>query len=132
MAPAAVSGLRGPLAVEELPLPLATGAPAVVVGVGGVGHIALQLLRVLGASNVVAVDTDPRRRALAAELGAHDVLGEQVDIADAVRELTNGAGADVVLDVSAPTRRTLGLAMLASARHVFADRATAGRSARRP
>ena len=39
-----------------------------------------------------------RRRRLARELGADEVLGEQADVADAVREATNGAGADVVLD----------------------------------
>ena len=50
------------------------GTTAVVIGVGGVGHIALQLVRELGASRVVAVDTDERRRALAAELGAAEAL----------------------------------------------------------
>ena len=47
---------------------------------------------------MIAVDTDERRRRLARELGADEVLGEQEDVAAAVRELTDGAGADVVLD----------------------------------
>ena len=63
-------------------------------GVGGVGHIALQLVRELGSSRVIAVDTDERRRRLAAELGADEV----VDGADAVREATDGRGADIVFD----------------------------------
>ena len=74
------------------------GTTAAVIGVGGVGHIALQLLKVLGGGSVIAIDTDERRRRLARELGADEVLGEQDDVADAVREATNGAGADVVLD----------------------------------
>ena len=54
--------------------------------------------RALGSGRIVAIDTDERRRALARELGADEVLGEQVDVVDAVREATNGAGADVVID----------------------------------
>jgi NAD+-dependent secondary alcohol dehydrogenase Adh1 len=73
---------------------LVPGTTAVVIGVGGVGHIALQLVRELGSSSVIAVDTDERRRRLAAELGADDVL----DSADAVREATDGRGADLVFD----------------------------------
>jgi D-arabinose 1-dehydrogenase-like Zn-dependent alcohol dehydrogenase len=41
------------------------GTTAVVIGVGGVGHIALQLVRELGSSRVIAVDTDERARRLA-------------------------------------------------------------------
>jgi NAD+-dependent secondary alcohol dehydrogenase Adh1 len=69
-----------------------------VIGVGGVGHIALQLLRVLGSARVIAVDTDERRRRLARELGAEEVLGDQPDVAGAVREATDGRGADLVVD----------------------------------
>src|SRR4029453_15477002 len=63
---------------------------------------ALQLVGVLGAARVIGIDTDARRRKLAAELGADDVLGEDENVADAVRELTDGAGADVVLDFGGP------------------------------
>jgi NAD+-dependent secondary alcohol dehydrogenase Adh1 len=114
VAPHADAGLTAYHAVKKLLPLLVPGTTAAVIGVGGVGHIALQLLRVLGASMVVAVDTDPRRRALATELGADEVLGEQADVAGAVRELTNGAGADVVLDVvGTDATHALGLAMLA-------------------
>jgi NAD+-dependent secondary alcohol dehydrogenase Adh1 len=65
-----------------------------VGGVGGVGHIALQLLKVLGGGSVIAVDTDERRRKLAAELGADQVFSDTAD----VREATDGAGADVIVD----------------------------------
>ena len=76
------------------------------------GHIALQLVRELGSSDVLALDTDERRRRLATELGAKEVFdGGDVD---AVREATNGWGADIVLDfVGTDSTHADGLAMLA-------------------
>jgi NAD+-dependent secondary alcohol dehydrogenase Adh1 len=94
VAPHADAGLTAYHAVKRLAHLLVPGTTAVVIGVGGVGHIALQLVRELGSSSVIAVDTDERRRRLAAELGADDVL----DSADAVREATDGRGADLVFD----------------------------------
>jgi NAD+-dependent secondary alcohol dehydrogenase Adh1 len=99
IAPHADAGITAYHAVRKLVPLLLPGSTAAVIGIGGVGHIALQLVRVLGAARVVAIDTDERRRALARELGADEVLGEQDDVAGAVRELTDGGGADVVLDV---------------------------------
>jgi NAD+-dependent secondary alcohol dehydrogenase Adh1 len=85
-----------------------------VIGVGGVGHVALQLLRLLGGGAVIGIDTDERRRALARELGADEVLGGEDGVAGAVREATNGAGADVVLDfVATDATHAAGLEMLA-------------------
>jgi NAD+-dependent secondary alcohol dehydrogenase Adh1 len=94
VAPHADAGITAYHAVKRLLPRLAPGTISVVIGVGGVGHIALQLLRVLGGGSVIAVDTDERRRKLASDLGADDVLA---DVGD-VREATSGAGADVVLD----------------------------------
>jgi NAD+-dependent secondary alcohol dehydrogenase Adh1 len=98
VAPHADAGITAYHAVKKLLSRLEPGSTAAVIGVGGVGHIALQLVRVLGAARVVGIDTDERRRRLAKELGADDVLGEEDDVSGAVRELTNGAGADIVLD----------------------------------
>jgi NAD+-dependent secondary alcohol dehydrogenase Adh1 len=94
VAPHADAGLTAYHAVKKLAHLAVPGTTAAVIGVGGVGHIALQLIRELGSSNVVAVDTDERRRRLAAELGADEVVSS----ADAVREATNGRGADLVFD----------------------------------
>jgi NAD+-dependent secondary alcohol dehydrogenase Adh1 len=97
VAPHSDAGLTAYHAVRRL-VPLAVpGTTAVVIGVGGVGHIALQLIRELGSSATIAVDTDARRRLLAAELGAGDVLDGNGAV-DAVRELTGGRGADLVFD----------------------------------
>lgn len=114
VAPHADAGVTAYHAVKKLVPRLEPGSTTAVIGVGGVGHIALQLLRLLGGSTVVAIDTDERRRRLARELGAHEVLGEQEDVAGAVRELTGGTGADVVLDVvGIQATHDLGLSLLA-------------------
>ena len=94
VAPHADAGLTAYHAVRRLAHLATPGSTAVVIGVGGVGHIALQLIRELGSSSVIAVDIDERRRKLATELGADEV----VDSADAVREATDGRGADLVFD----------------------------------
>jgi NAD+-dependent secondary alcohol dehydrogenase Adh1 len=98
VAPHSDAGITAYHAVKRLVPRLVPGSTTAVIGVGGVGHIALQLARVLGGGQVIAVDTDERRRRLARELGADEVLGEQDDVVDAVRQATNGTGADVVID----------------------------------
>jgi NAD+-dependent secondary alcohol dehydrogenase Adh1 len=114
VAPHADAGLTAYHAVKNLIPRLTPGSTAAVIGVGGVGHVALQLVRVLGGAAVVAIDTDERRRRLAQELGADEVLGEQEDVAGAVREVTDGVGADVVLDVvGTDETHAVGLRMLA-------------------
>jgi len=114
VAPHADAGVTAYHAVRKLVPRLLPGSTAVILGVGGVGHIALQLVRELGGATVVAVDTDERRRTLARELGADEVLGEQQDVADAVREVTGGAGADVVIDfVATDETHAASLRMLA-------------------
>jgi NAD+-dependent secondary alcohol dehydrogenase Adh1 len=112
IAPYADAGLTAYHAVRGVAHRLLPGSTAAVIGTGGVGHIALQLVRELGSSRVVAIDTDERRRRLAAELGADEVVAS----ADAVRELTDGRGADVVFDfVGTDATHAAGLAMLARA-----------------
>jgi NAD+-dependent secondary alcohol dehydrogenase Adh1 len=113
VAPHADAGLTAYHAVRRLRHLATPGTTAVVIGVGGVGHIALQLLRELGAGATIAIDTDARRRALATELGADDVLDGKGSV-DAVRELTGGRGADLVIDlVGSDQSHADSLAMLA-------------------
>ncbi|HTR33380.1 MAG TPA: NAD(P)-dependent alcohol dehydrogenase [Gaiellaceae bacterium] len=114
VAPHADAGITAYHAVKKLVPHLGPGSTAAIIGVGGVGHIALQLVRALGAAETIAIDTDERRRNLAALLGADEVLGEQSDVAGAVCEATNGAGADVVLDfVGTDATHAAALRMLA-------------------
>jgi NAD+-dependent secondary alcohol dehydrogenase Adh1 len=97
VAPHADAGLTAYHAVRRLSHLAVPGSTAVLLGVGGVGHIALQLVRELGSSSVIAIDTDERRRRLATELGASEAIDGQ-DAVDAVRDLTGGRGADLVFD----------------------------------
>jgi NAD+-dependent secondary alcohol dehydrogenase Adh1 len=114
VAPRADAGVTAYHAVRRVAHLALPGTTTVVIGVGGVGHIALQLARELGSSALIAVDTDERRRRLAAELGADQVI-ELADAA-AVRELTGGRGAELVLDfVGTDQTHSQGLAMLARA-----------------
>jgi alcohol dehydrogenase, propanol-preferring len=75
--------------------PLAT---AVVIGVGGLGHLAVQVLRATTGARIIAVDTRPEALALATAVGADQVLTSGPDTAAEIREATRGHGADVVLD----------------------------------
>jgi NAD+-dependent secondary alcohol dehydrogenase Adh1 len=112
VAPHADAGLTAYHVVRRIAPLLLPGTTAALIGVGGVGHIALQLVRELGASDVLAIDTDERRRRLAAELGADEVL--EGGAVEAVREATDERGADVVLDfVGTDDTHADGMAMLA-------------------
>lgn len=89
--------------------PAKLGDTAVVVGAGMIGLLTLQAIRAAGASQVIAVDLNDKRLAVAQELGADVVLrGDQVDVVEEVRKLTGGRGADVALEVvgATPTVQT--------------------------
>jgi S-(hydroxymethyl)glutathione dehydrogenase/alcohol dehydrogenase len=70
------------------------GDTVVVIGCGGVGLSIVQGARYAGASRIVAVDLGEAKRDLARDLGATDVVDGNGDFEAAVRELTEGRGAD--------------------------------------
>jgi propanol-preferring alcohol dehydrogenase len=82
---------------RSLPL-LVPGSTAVVVGAGGLGHMAIQILHALSPARTVAVDVDPKALELARDVGAHETLLMDADAAETVRSSTDGIGADLVLD----------------------------------
>jgi S-(hydroxymethyl)mycothiol dehydrogenase len=70
-----------------------------VIGCGGVGNAAIAGARLAGASPIIAIDRDPKKLQMATELGAtHTIDASKVDAVKAVQELTDGFGADVVVD----------------------------------
>src|SRR5690606_6935497 len=81
------------------------GDSVAVFGCGGVGGAAIAGARLAGAAKVIAVDLDPRKLALAEGFGAtHTVDASATDPVEAVRALTGGFGADVVIEaVGNPT-----------------------------
>lgn len=97
VAPHADAGITAYHAVRKVCHLARPGSVSIVVGVGGLGHIGLQLLRELGSSTIVAVDADERCRRLAVELGADLVVGAG-EAVEAARDLTGGRGADLVID----------------------------------
>lgn len=78
---------------------LVPGSNAVVIGVGGLGQMAVQLLRVLSPARVIGVDVSPEKLARARDLGAEVTLESGEDTADEIRALTGGRGAELVLDI---------------------------------
>jgi S-(hydroxymethyl)mycothiol dehydrogenase len=75
------------------------GDSVAVIGCGGVGIAAIQGAKLAGATTIIAVDIDPRKVELARTLGAtHGVNSREEDPIEAIRALTAGNGADVVID----------------------------------
>ena len=75
------------------------GDSVAVIGCGGVGDAAIVGARLAGASTIIAIDRDDKKLQWARDLGAtHTINASQVDAVEAVRELTGGFGADIVID----------------------------------
>ncbi|NEB76641.1 S-(hydroxymethyl)mycothiol dehydrogenase [Streptomyces sp. SID14478] len=75
------------------------GDSVAVIGCGGVGNAAVVGARLAGAAKVIAVDIDDKKLETARSLGAtHTVNSRSTDPVEAVRELTGGFGADVVIE----------------------------------
>jgi S-(hydroxymethyl)mycothiol dehydrogenase len=75
------------------------GGSVAVIGCGGVGSAAIAGAALAGATTIIAVDRDPRKLATAMTLGAtHTVDSAADDAVAAIRALTGGFGADVVID----------------------------------
>ncbi|MFZ3573483.1 S-(hydroxymethyl)mycothiol dehydrogenase [Streptomyces sp. BH097] len=75
------------------------GDSVAVIGCGGVGNASVVGARLAGAAKIIAVDIDDKKLATARELGAtHTVNSRSTDPIEAVRQLTGGFGADVVIE----------------------------------
>lgn len=75
------------------------GTSVAVIGCGGVGCAAVAGSALAGAGTIIAVDLDERKLGWAKDLGAtHTVNSSEVDPVEAIRALTGGNGADVVID----------------------------------
>jgi NAD+-dependent secondary alcohol dehydrogenase Adh1 len=97
VAPLADAGLTAYRVARRAAKQLPPGTFCVIMGIGGLGHIALQALRALCSARIIAVDISEAARQLAQELGADHALPSGPDLVAEVRELTKG-GAHVVID----------------------------------
>lgn len=75
------------------------GDSVAVIGCGGVGAASVAGARLAGAAKIIAVDLDERKLEWARSLGAtHTLHAGSADVVEAIRELTDGNGADVVIE----------------------------------
>ncbi|MEU4692394.1 NAD(P)-dependent alcohol dehydrogenase [Actinoplanes sp. NPDC023714] len=97
-APLTDAGLTPYHAVRRSWPKLPPGSTAVVIGVGGLGHVGVQILKATTATRVIAVDNRDEALRLAEECGADQMVRSGPDAAQEIRRATRGHGADVVLD----------------------------------
>lgn len=99
-APLTDAGLTPYHAVELARDRLRPGTSCVVIGIGGLGHMAVQILAATTAVRIIAVDTSVAALDLAGRMGAHDMVQGGPDSVDRIRALVGPPpdGADVVLD----------------------------------
>jgi len=113
-APLTDAGLTTYTAIKPALPSLVPGSTAVVIGVGGLGLLAVQFLRALCSARVIAVDNDTNHLRLAKEHGADDTLPSDANTAQHIRDITIGAGATFILDcVGAEATLKTGVAALA-------------------
>jgi propanol-preferring alcohol dehydrogenase len=98
-APLTDAGLTPYHAVRRSWAKLPPDSTAVVIGVGGLGHLAVQILKATTAARVIAVDSRPEALALAREYGADVAVQAGAEAAEEIRRASAGRGADVVLDL---------------------------------
>lgn len=92
------AGLTAYHAVKKAEQLLYPGTTAVVIGAGGLGHIGIQSLKLLTAARVIAVDRSEGSLELARECGADEVVLADGGEVEAIRERTDGLGAEAVID----------------------------------
>jgi propanol-preferring alcohol dehydrogenase len=97
-APLTDAGLTPYHAIRRSLPKLTPESTAVVLGVGGLGHMGVQILRAMTGSRVVAVDKRESALKIAEAHGADHVIESGDDAAAQIRSLTGGRGADLVLD----------------------------------
>lgn len=104
------AGLTPYHAIKRALPKLVPGSTAVVIGTGGLGHVAIQLLRALTSARVIALDVSEDKLRLARQVGAHETVLSDARAAQTVRDLTGGTGAEAVFDFvgADPTVRTAG------------------------
>jgi len=93
---------------------LRLGSTTVVVGVGGLGHVAIQLLKALTETRIIAIDVSAARLETATAHGADLVLTADEATAAAILATTAGRGADAIFDfVGAQPTTDLAVATIA-------------------
>src|ERR1700743_633855 len=90
------AGLTAIHAVKKAIPILGAGTKTVVIGAGGLGHIGIQCLKAYTPTEIIVID--PSAQALELETGADQTVKVDGTQRDVVRELTDGMGADAIID----------------------------------
>jgi threonine 3-dehydrogenase len=100
--PAEVAALQEPMgnAVHAIFVEEVAALSVAVLGCGPIGLMAIAICRLAGARHIYATDVNPERLELARRMGADETLDARGDVAARLRELTDGDGVDVVLEMS--------------------------------
>jgi NAD+-dependent secondary alcohol dehydrogenase Adh1 len=98
VAPLADAGLTAHRVAKKAALVLPPGSTCAIIGIGGLGHIALQSLRALCATDIIAIDLIEDHRKLAEQLGADHVVEGGDGVVDRVKDMTGGRGVEAVID----------------------------------
>ncbi|MGN6334240.1 MAG: NAD(P)-dependent alcohol dehydrogenase [Motilibacteraceae bacterium] len=92
------AGLTAYHAAAKAARRLRAGDRCVVIGAGGLGHIGIQVLKAISPAEIIVVDRNPDAVKLATAIGAdHGVVADGSHV-DRVLELTDGKGAEAVID----------------------------------
>lgn len=92
------AGLTAYHAVKKAAKDLYPGTYAVVIGAGGLGHIAIQCLQALTPAQIIVVDKSDAALKLSEEWGADETVVADGTQIDKVKDITNGQGAEAVID----------------------------------
>ena len=92
------AGLTAYHAAKKASAELYPGTRVVVIGAGGLGHIGIQSLKALTPAEIIVVDRSEAALKLAQEFGADHTVTADGNQVDQVKELTDGDGAEVVID----------------------------------
>jgi len=97
-APLADAGLTPMHAINGARHRLTPGSTAVVIAVGGLGHMGLQILKETTGARIIAVDSSDQKLEIAREHGADEIVKSDANSAKTILDLTGGYGADAVFD----------------------------------
>lgn len=114
------AGLTAYHAVRKAASLLYPGSFVVAIGAGGLGHIGIQCLAAMTTAQIIVVDLSDDVLAFASNLGADHTVRADGDPVGVVREITDGLGAQVVIDfVGEQGAENQGIAMLREAGSYF-------------
>jgi NAD+-dependent secondary alcohol dehydrogenase Adh1 len=98
IAPLADAGLTAYSAVRKAAEHLAPGRYTLILGAGGLGHVGIQVLRAISATEIIVVDKSEAALELARKVGAHYTFIADEQYTSKILVLTGGRGVDVVID----------------------------------